>query len=83
MLDSVRMQTWSKLNMFVIVRAITYAVLFIGLLLIYVPTCVLSWSGIVPPTAIEGSCWSPRLARDIVPIVVSAGDESAALTARE
>jgi len=40
--------------MFVIVRAITYATLFIGLLLIYVPTRVLSWSGIVRPTAIEG-----------------------------
>ena len=40
--------------MFVIVRAITYATLFVGLLLIYVPTRVLSWSGIVRPAAIEG-----------------------------
>lgn len=40
--------------MFVIARAIAYATLFIGLLLIYVPTRVLSWSGIVRPTAIEG-----------------------------
>ncbi len=40
--------------MFVIVRAITYATLFVGLLLIYVPTRVLSWSGIARPAAIEG-----------------------------
>ena len=40
--------------MFVIVRAITYATLFIGLLLIYVPTRVLSWSGIVRPAVMEG-----------------------------
>ena len=39
--------------MFVIVRAVTYATLFIALLLIYVPTRVLSWSGIVRPTAME------------------------------
>jgi protein-S-isoprenylcysteine O-methyltransferase Ste14 len=39
--------------MFVIVRAVTYAVLFIGLVLIYVPTRLLSWSGIVRPEAIE------------------------------
>ena len=40
--------------MSVIVRAITYATLFVGLLLIYVPTRILSWSGIVRPAAIEG-----------------------------
>jgi protein-S-isoprenylcysteine O-methyltransferase Ste14 len=40
--------------MFVIVRAITYATLFVGLLLIYVPTRVLSWSGVLRPAAIEG-----------------------------
>ena len=40
--------------MFVILRTITYSTLFIGLLLIYLPTRVLSWSGIVRPTAIEG-----------------------------
>ena len=39
--------------MFIFVRAITYAALFIGLVLIYVPARVLSWSGIVPPVAIE------------------------------
>jgi protein-S-isoprenylcysteine O-methyltransferase Ste14 len=39
--------------MFVIVRAITYATVFIGLLLIYVPARVLSWSGIVGPAEME------------------------------
>jgi protein-S-isoprenylcysteine O-methyltransferase Ste14 len=39
--------------MFVTFRAITYATLFIGLMLIYVPARVLSWSGIVRPAAIE------------------------------
>src|SRR4026207_1339765 len=39
--------------MFVLVRALTYAVLFIGLLLIYVPARLLAWSGIVRPAAIE------------------------------
>jgi len=40
--------------MFVAFRAITYSSLFIGLLLIYLPTRVLAWSGIVSPKAIEG-----------------------------
>lgn len=39
--------------MFVLVRAITYAVLFIGLLLIYLPARLLSGSGITRPPAIE------------------------------
>ena len=39
--------------MFVLFRAVTYAALFIGLLLIYVPARLLSWSGIVRPVAIE------------------------------
>ncbi len=38
--------------MFVLVRAITYAVLFIGLVLIYLPARVLSWSGIARPAQI-------------------------------
>ena len=38
--------------MFVLVRTITYAALFIGLLLIYLPARLLSWSGIVRPSAI-------------------------------
>jgi protein-S-isoprenylcysteine O-methyltransferase Ste14 len=39
--------------MFVFVRAATYAALFTGLVLIYVPTRLLSWSGIVRPATIE------------------------------
>ena len=39
--------------MFVFVRAVTYATLFIGLVLVYVPARVLSWSGVVRPVAIE------------------------------
>ena len=39
--------------MFVLVRAVTYSALFIGLLLIYLPDRLLSWSGIVRPAAIE------------------------------
>jgi protein-S-isoprenylcysteine O-methyltransferase Ste14 len=48
--------------MFVIVRAITYAVLFIGLVLIYVPARLLSWSGIVRPAAIG----APQIAGMII-----------------
>lgn len=39
--------------MFVFIRAITYAALFIGLVLIYVPTRILAWAGIVRPVRIE------------------------------
>lgn len=39
--------------MLVLVRAVTYAALFIGLVLIYVPARLLSWSGIVRPEAID------------------------------
>lgn len=39
--------------MFVLVRTLTYSALFIGLLLIYLPARLLSWSGIVRPAAIE------------------------------
>lgn len=42
-----------EVTMFVLVRAITYSALFIGLLLIYVPARLLSWSGIVRPSAVE------------------------------
>jgi protein-S-isoprenylcysteine O-methyltransferase Ste14 len=38
--------------MFVLVRAVTYSALFIGLLLIYLPARVLSWSGLVRPSVI-------------------------------
>jgi len=43
----------SKFNMFVFVRAITYAALFIGLVLVYVPARLLAWSGLVRPVAME------------------------------
>ena len=36
--------------MFVLVRAITYAAFFIGLVLVYLPARFLAWSGIVVPT---------------------------------
>jgi hypothetical protein len=39
--------------MFVLVRAITYVVLFIGPVLIYVPARLLAWTGIVRPEVIE------------------------------
>jgi protein-S-isoprenylcysteine O-methyltransferase Ste14 len=39
--------------MFVAFRAITYATLFVGFLLIYLPARVLAWSGIVRPAAME------------------------------
>ena len=35
--------------MFVFVRAVTYSTLFIGLVLVYVPARLLSWSGLVRP----------------------------------
>jgi protein-S-isoprenylcysteine O-methyltransferase Ste14 len=38
--------------MFVLARAVTYAALFIGLVLIYVPSRLLSWSGIARPESI-------------------------------
>jgi len=44
--------------MFVLARTITYAALFIALVLIYLPARVLSWSGIVRPAAMG----APQLA---------------------
>src|SRR5438445_6746805 len=41
-----------EVNMFIFVRAVTYASLFIGLLLVYVPARLLSWFGMVGPAAI-------------------------------
>ena len=41
--------------MFVLARTVTYSALFIGLLLVYLPARVLSWSGIVRPKAIEAA----------------------------
>jgi protein-S-isoprenylcysteine O-methyltransferase Ste14 len=37
--------------MFVLARAVTYATLFIGLVLVFLPRQVLTWSGITPPAA--------------------------------
>lgn len=39
--------------MFLLVRVVTYSALFIGLLLVYLPARLLSWSGIVRPAAVE------------------------------
>jgi protein-S-isoprenylcysteine O-methyltransferase Ste14 len=38
--------------MFVVARAVTYASIFIGLVLVFVPARLLSWSGIGPPESI-------------------------------
>lgn len=43
---------WPEADMLVLVRALTYAALFIGLVLVFVPAQVLSWSGITRPAAI-------------------------------
>jgi len=40
------------MNIFVVVRAITYAAVFIGLLFIYLPGRLLAWSGVVRPAVI-------------------------------
>jgi protein-S-isoprenylcysteine O-methyltransferase Ste14 len=42
----------TRANIFVLIRAITYATLFISLVLIYVPASLLSRSGIVRPASI-------------------------------
>ena len=39
--------------MFILVRAVTYAAFFIGLVLVYLPARFLSWSGIVRPAVIR------------------------------
>ena len=41
------------MNLSILIRTLTYASLFIGLLLIYVPTRLLAWSGIVGSATIE------------------------------
>jgi protein-S-isoprenylcysteine O-methyltransferase Ste14 len=43
---------YSDPTMFVLVRALTYAGLFIGFVLVYLPARFLSWSGIVEPATI-------------------------------
>ena len=42
-----------EVNMFVFARTVTYATLFIGFVLIYLPGRLLSWTGIVRPAAME------------------------------
>src|SRR5438067_12875451 len=39
------------MNIFSVVRAVTYAALFVGLLFIYLPGRLLTWSGVVRPEA--------------------------------
>jgi protein-S-isoprenylcysteine O-methyltransferase Ste14 len=41
------------MNRFILMRTLVYASLFIGLLLIYVPARLLSWSGMVRPEALD------------------------------
>ena len=38
-------------NIFVVVRAVIYAAVFIGFVLVYLPARFLSWSGIVAPAS--------------------------------
>jgi protein-S-isoprenylcysteine O-methyltransferase Ste14 len=38
--------------MFILVRALTYATLFIGLVLVFLPARLLSWSGVTRPPAL-------------------------------
>src|SRR6516164_5955262 len=39
------------MSIFAVVRAVTYAALFVGLIFIYVPGRLLTWSGVVRPEA--------------------------------
>ncbi len=39
--------------MFLLARAVTYSALFIGIVLIYVPARLLSWSGMARPTEMD------------------------------
>ena len=48
--------------MFILVRAVTYAALFIGLVLVYLPGRFLAWSGIVWPAVIG----APQVAEMII-----------------
>ncbi|PYL49317.1 MAG: isoprenylcysteine carboxyl methyltransferase [Verrucomicrobia bacterium] len=51
------------MNTFAVVRAVTYAALFIGLLFIYLPGRLLTWSGVVRP--------EPNSAPQIAGMIVS------------
>jgi len=48
--------------MFVLVRAVTYAALFIGIVLVYLPARFFSWSGIARPA----STGAPQVAGIII-----------------
>jgi protein-S-isoprenylcysteine O-methyltransferase Ste14 len=50
------------MNVFVVIRALTYAALFIGLLFIFLPGRLLAWSGVVRPAVIA----APQIAGMIV-----------------
>src|SRR5437764_1444423 len=54
--------------MFVLVRAVTYAALFIGLVLVYLPARFLSWSGIARPA----STGAPQVAGMIMVMIGTA-----------
>lgn len=57
--------------MFVLARTVTYASLFIGFILIYLPARVLAWSVIVRPAAIE--------AQQVAGMVIGAAGAAVAL----
>ena len=57
--------------MFVFVRAVTYSTLFIGLVLVYLPARLLSWSGLVRPVAME--------VQQVVGMVIGAAGSAVAL----
>ena len=57
--------------MFVFVRAVTYSTLFIGVVLVYVPARLLSWSGLVRPVAME--------VQQVVGMVIGAAGAAVAL----
>jgi len=54
--------------MFVLIRTIAYSALFIGLLLIYLPTRLLSWSGIARPATIS----TPQIAAMVLSLLGAA-----------
>ena len=54
--------------MLVLMRAVTYAALFVGFVLVFLPTQVLSWAGVTRPTAIA----APQLVGMVVGAVGAA-----------
>src|SRR6266516_4194941 len=47
--------------MFVLVRAVTYAALFIGFVLVYLSARFLSWSGVVEPATTGAPCTGKKM----------------------